>query len=180
MRPDRVVAFAASSRFARRDRRQGILSHLLAAGASLAVVAAGVGITASSAAASVSGPPFTECPGVGYDSSCGILIDITDSGTSVLADPSQPPYDGIEDTLIGVVNESSHPIDALALHGPTDLFGFDGDGICGYTGNCLGPTGYEGPNTSFSDVSPDATSGVVNFPAGLAPGASTYFALRSR
>lgn len=87
-------------------------------------------------------PPFTQCPAVGYDSSCGILIDITDSGASVLSDPSQPPYDGIEDTLIGVVNESSHTIDALALHGDTDLFGFDGDGICGYGGGCYGPSGY--------------------------------------
>jgi len=127
--------------------------------------------------ATVSGPPFTQCPAVGADTSCGILIEVTDSGTTVLSDPTQGPYDGNEDTLVGVVNESSHPIDALALRSSTNLFGFEGDGICSYGAGCYGPTGYEGPNTSFSDVSPDSSSGVVNFPAGLASGASTYFSL---
>jgi RHS repeat-associated protein len=71
-------------------------------------------------------------------------------------------------------------VGALALTSSTDLFGFDGDGLCNYgvSGCPFGPTGYEGPNTSFSDVSADQTGGVVNFPFGLAPGGgSTYFSL---
>ena len=138
---------------------------------------AGDALVPMTAAASTPTPPFTECPAIGADSSCGLLIEITDSGAVVYGDPSQGPYDGVEDTLIGVVNDSSKTMGALALTSSTDLFGFDGDGICGYGGPCDGPTGYEGPNTSFSDVSPDYASGVVNFPAGLAAGSSTYFSL---
>jgi RHS repeat-associated protein len=133
-------------------------------------------VTANTTTAATS-PPFTECPAVGADSSCGLLVVITDSGSSVLGDPSQGPYDSVEDTLIGVVNNSSKPVGALALTSSTDLFGFDGDGICVYGAGSCGPSGYEGPNTSFSDISPDYTSGVVSFPAGLAVGASTYFSL---
>ena len=56
------------------------------------------------------------------------------------------PYDGIEDTLIGVQNNSSTPLSSLPL-ASTDgaqLFGFDGDGIGNY-----GPTGYEGPGCEY-------------------------------
>ncbi len=133
--------------------------------------------TATTTASAPTSPPFTECPAVGADTSCGLLVVITDTGSSVLGDPSQGPYDSVEDTLIGVVNNSSKPLGALALTSTTDLFGFDGDGICGYGAGSCGPTGYEGPNTGFSDISPDYASGVVDFPAGLAAGASTYFSL---
>lgn len=132
--------------------------------------------TASATAAATPTAPFTQCPAIGADTSCGLLIQVTDSGSFVYGDPTQGPYDGVEDTLIGVVNDSSKTIGALALTSSTDLFGFDGDGICSYGGFC-GPTGYEGPNTTFSDISPDYTSGVVSFTAGLAAGASTYFSL---
>ena len=145
--------------------------------AGLLAVAPIPAIEGTATAANATSPPFTECPAVGADTSCGVLVVVTDSGASVLSDPSQGPYDSVEDTLIGVVNNSSRTIGALALRSSTDLFGFDGDGICTYGVVACGPTGYEGPNTSFSDVSPDATSGVVNFPAGLAAGASTFFSL---
>lgn len=126
-------------------------------------------------------PPFTECPAVGLDTSCGILLVISASGTTVLGDNTQPPYDGVEDTLIGVVNESSRPVSSLALSSNTDLFGFDGDGLCavapGPAGCPFGPTGYEGPNTTFSGITPDTSGGVVNFTQPLAPGDSSYFSL---
>ena len=38
------------------------------------------------------GPPFTECPAVGADTDCGILIDVTNGGQAVLADSGQRPY----------------------------------------------------------------------------------------
>ena len=95
--------------------------------------------------------PFNECPQIGYDASCGILIVISNNGEQVLQDPnnaytgtggitnpspgSQLPYDTGDDTLVGIVNESSKPIYGLQLSGEssgTDLFGFDGDGICTY------------------------------------------------
>lgn len=39
--------------------------------------------------------------------------------------------------------------------------------------------GYEGPTTWFSNVSPDSSSGQVNFSPALAPGSSTYFSLEA-
>ena len=128
--------------------------------------------------------PFTECPAIGAAASCDVLVQITDGGNKILDDPSQGPYDGSDDTLIGVVNNSSATVSSLALSANTNLFGFDGDGLCVYSpiqpGCPFGSTGYEGPGTSFSGVNQSATGGVVSFAAGLAPGATAYFSLEQR
>jgi len=123
--------------------------------------------------------PFTECPPVGADTGCGLLIDVTDSGVSILQDPSQGPYDGIEDTLIGVLNQSTKTLGHLSLASNTQIFGFDGDGICAYgiPGCPFGPTGYEGPGTAFLEESADLSSGVVSFNPAISPGGSAYFSL---
>ena len=123
--------------------------------------------------------PFNECPQIGCDASCGIVIVISNNGEQVLQDPnnavsgvtnpspgSQVPYDQGDDTLVGIVNESSKPVYGLQLSGEstgTDLFGFDGDGICTYaTGGSNtnggadgggevplpGPGGYTGDSTA--------------------------------
>src|ERR1700677_3297397 len=132
-------------------------------------------------------PPFKQCAPVGADTSCAILLYIDKTGSlRVFNDSTQGPYDMSEDTLVGVQNDSANPIASIPLSG-LDVFGFDGDGICGLSPETnqpfvpapsacpFGPTGYEGPNTSFSTTSP--SSGVVNFPANLAPNTSTYFSL---
>jgi RHS repeat-associated protein len=124
---------------------------------------------------------FSQCPPDGQDTSCGVLVTVSDGGTTVATDSTQPPLDGIEDTLIGVQNSSSSTIGSLQLSSNTDLFGFDGDGLCTVSprpsGCPFGSTGYEGPGTSFSNINPSSTGGVVNFTNGLAPGASAYFSL---
>jgi hypothetical protein len=51
--------------------------------------------------------------------------------------------------------------------------------ICAYGYGGCGATGYEGPTSTFSDISADETSGVVDFPSGLAAGTSTYFSLEA-
>jgi hypothetical protein len=129
-------------------------------------------------------PPFTQCPAVGSDTSCGILIVINPGGSlSIYQDPSQPPYENIEDTLVGVQNNSGGPVPSINLVTTTDAFGFDGDGLCTVNphpvGCPFGPTGYEGPNTSFSNISADLSSGTVNFTqqGGLADAGSAYFSL---
>jgi hypothetical protein len=127
-------------------------------------------------------PPFNQCPAVGLDSGCAILLVVSPGGSlRVKNDPSQPPYDGVEDTLIGVQNDSDQTILSLPLHSTTDIFGFDGDGLCNVTprpaGCPFGVTGYEGPGVSFSGISADKTSGVVNFAGGIPPGGSVYFSL---
>ena len=134
-------------------------------------------------------PPFTQCPPIGMSASCGVLIEFTDTGTNIFVDPTVPPYDGVEDTLVGVLNDSSATVNNVTLAGVgvtgAPIFGFDGDGLCaGFTGSppgCpFGPTGYEGPNTSFSGISPDMTTGTVNFTGGLAVGGSGYFSLEDK
>jgi len=75
--------------------------------------------------------PFNECPPVDEDTGCQYLIEVNSNTETVLNDPSQNAYEGADDALIGVVNNSSSPVSELPLSVPnSDLFGFDGDGIC--------------------------------------------------
>jgi PKD repeat protein len=112
------------------------------------------------------------------------LLDVTDAGVTVLEDPSQGPYDGADDTLVGVINQSSAPINNLTLTSTSPIFAFDGDGICsgffGVIAGCpFGVTGYEGPGTSFSQISQDFTTGGVSFSGGVPVGATAYFSLEA-
>jgi hypothetical protein len=147
-------------------------------------------------------PPFTECPAVGYNTSCSLLINVTPGATDVLqdvnattsSDPTPGTYDGDDDTLLGIVNNTSSPISQISLSSSTlPIFGFDGDGICenpnstsGLPGlpasdcadvNTVDTTGYGGPNSYFTGISTDLMSGTVNFIVPIPPGGSTYFSL---
>lgn len=133
----------------------------------------------------VAAPAFTECPTVGFAASCDVLITINADGSATVAqDASQPPYDDVEDSLVGVLNNSATTIGSLPLSG-SDIFGLDADGMCssgfGASGNCSqglnqgDPYDYTGDFVTFSITDPD--NGVVNFAGGLAPGASSYFSL---
>ena len=85
-------------------------------------------------AASAPAPPFTECPAIGAAPSCDILLVVNpDQTITVTGDSSVGPYDGSDDTLVGVVNNSSSAISAITVSGPgSGLAGFDGDDICTY------------------------------------------------
>lgn len=133
---------------------------------------------------------LAECPAVGVDTGCGILMTITGaSGGAATAftviaasNPTQGPYDGTEDTLVGVLNSSGVTVNTLTLSSTTDIFGFEGDGPCTVTpnpGNCntLDPTGYAGPNVTFSGINAAHTSGTVYFMGGLASSGSRWFGL---
>ncbi len=134
---------------------------------------------------------FTQCPDVGSNLGCGLLIVINADGTVTVQDSGQGPYDGDDDTLIGVQNNSILTITKLTLTGANTLaeapFDFEGDGLCDWAGGpaaipagCpFGPTGYEGPGTSFSNISGDMYTGDVNFAPGIPPGGSAYFSLES-
>jgi hypothetical protein len=122
-----------------------------------------------------------ECPPVGLDTDCGTLITITNAGGTATA-TGQPPYDGSEDTLIGVRNLSSMPISSFGLSSPGAVippFSFDGDGIdtFGIAGNASDNTGYGGPNAFFTNISVDQDSGTVNFITPIPPGGSGFFSL---
>src|SRR5690349_21321595 len=148
------------------------------------VVAGLVAVMAAPASAATPVPPFTQCPPIGADTTgCGLLLTINPDGTVTVTGSGEGPYDGIDDTLVGVQNNSSVPIPKLSLTGTTAPFGFDGDGLCsGFSGTpagCpFGPTGYEGPGTSFTNIDQTTfNSGDVNFAGGIAPGQSAYFSL---
>jgi hypothetical protein len=151
---------------------------------------------AGGASAATPVPPFSQCPPVGVDTSCAILIVYNPDGSRVtLADPSQPPFDGIEDTLVGVQNNSSSTVSSTAITG-VGIFSFDGDGLCSGVapgnppplGCPYGPTRYEGRGSSTAIASTasgggdsftvvNANNGSVNFSPAIPPGGSAYFSL---
>lgn len=118
------------------------------------------------------------CPAVGNDTDCGILITVTDKGAKVTI-TGQGPFDGIEDTLVGVVNNSKLPVVRLGLKGKRPIFDFDGDGLVafGIPGNAQDSTGYGGPNAFFTDINGSRTAGTVNFIVPIAPNGGTRSAI---
>src|SRR5438874_1504882 len=75
-------------------------------------------------------PTFHQCPSVGLNYGCAILIWVTDDGFQVIEDGRQGPFDGGDDTLVGIQNDSHKVIDTIRLHGTQPIFGFEGDGLC--------------------------------------------------
>jgi hypothetical protein len=157
---------------------RGKMRRFICAFASVLALA---GVFVSAGFAADPSPPFSQCPAVGADSSCALLIRIAPTGQAgVYGDPSQAPFDGVEDTLIGVQNDSSSSIASIPVSSSTgkDLFGFDGDGVCTFiTCTWAAPTSYEGPGVSFTNISADLTSGTVVFSPAIPPGGQTYFSL---
>jgi hypothetical protein len=121
--------------------------------------------------------------------SCGVTITITGSSGNLVATfgGTGMPYDGQEDQLVGITNNSSVSVGAIILSAPPSsgesLFQFDGDGPCVFfkTSNCntTDPFDYEGPNNTFLGISPDFTTGKVLFTVPLAGGGTTWFALEN-
>jgi hypothetical protein len=162
--------------------------------ATLAMLAMGTGALWAAA---------TPCPAVGSDTNgCEFIITVTAVNASgaataftvALNAPDQGPFDGVEDTLVGVVNNSGAVLKSLTLSNLAGQFGFEGDGACNgsYTpgptaAQCLGGvfgSGSTGNNdylsltaTSFSNIT--ATSGQINFggTTGIAAAATSWFDL---
>lgn len=159
----------------------------MAAATVAAILMAGGGPAVAAQAAGSPSPPFGECPAIGNSPSCEILLVVNaDGSVSVKVDPSVGPFDGGDDTLVGIVNDSRKQVTAVTVSGPgSGLSGFDGDGICsgqygawnGSAGCPYGLTGYEGPGTSFATDPSLPDSAQVDFTSGLAPRGSTYFSL---
>ena len=130
------------------------------------------------------------CPAVGLASDCGVVLNVTSANGAGLATAfsvtntgNGNPYDGVEDTLVGLTNSSGVTLNTITLTASiaSDAFGFDSDGACtlGAPPPCGGATGYEGPNMTFSAVSFGATteSMTITLTGGLASGSSTWFSL---
>jgi hypothetical protein len=130
----------------------------------------------------------TQAPPAGNDTT-GAEFLITWNGTtfSASAPSGQGPFDGTEDTLYGVQNNSTTPLLSLTISGP-NIFGFDGDGVSTFTGFPSGSTGYEGSISTtsvFDAAGPLDSFNVIDFDhgsvifgaAGIPAGGSAYFSL---
>jgi len=131
---------------------------------------------AVAATALVAASAASAFPAYGLDSQPGIIITLANSGVSTTL-TGLGPYDGIDDTYIGVINNSSFTLTALNLSSSQCIGCFDGDGIDTYgaPGNFADSTGYGGPQTYFTNNT--GFSLTANFLGGVAPGATTYFSL---
>lgn len=128
--------------------------------------AAALSLSLLSPALSDAAALYPQCPAAGADSGCQYLVVATDGGQQLLSDAAQGPYDGTEDALIGVQNNSSAALSQLPLSSPgSSLFGFEADGICNPG------TGLAAPGCVYADKLGDGTTveplhGMACAPAG--------------
>ncbi len=113
---------------------------------------------------------------------CNFIITFNADGT-LSTSGAGGNYDGSEDALVGVVNNTAGVITMFDISG-SNIFGFDGDGVDGFiTGFVKNPanpdtTGYGGANGFFTNVATNKDSGTVNFTGGIAAnGGVDYFSL---
>lgn len=138
-------------------------------------------------------PMFSECPAVGQDTGCAVLITINSGGSlTYQLDSSQAPsFNPAEaDTLVGVLNNSGALTYSIDISG-NGIFNLDGNGACSglYAANpplCPDPfnavttyEGYDKDNGNFDALSfgPLFNSGQVQFLGGLSQGDSAFFSL---
>jgi hypothetical protein len=109
------------------------------------------------------------------------------------------PYDGSDDTLVGIVNNGTTPLSQLTVTG-TEISDFEGDGICTFaTGGLAGtswtsgpsssycsaaalggtdPQDYQGPNQTFTNFSSfNAVTVIFNTP--IPVGGTSFFSLET-
>lgn len=137
-------------------------------------------------------PQSGVCPAIGTlapsTTTCNVQIFAGPGGTFTTIGPNLGnPYDGIEDTLVGIINNSGQTLLSLSFTGNTSppLFGFDGDGSQAYgaAGGAPDTTGYGGQtslgeNTWFGNISLDLQSGTAFFgTSGIPDGGWAYFSL---
>jgi hypothetical protein len=107
------------------------------------------------APSSAAAAQYSQCPAVYKDTGCQFLVTVTNGGETIGEDPTQGPYEGSDDALVGVQNNSSSPISSIHLSAEDELFGFDGDGICEPGG---GPTPEGCKVQPYSNAEKEATT----------------------
>ena len=139
-------------------------------------------------------PIFPQCPAIGLDTNgCELLVTVTavttlgaaTAFTVAVSNPDQGPYEGAEDTLIGIVNNATTPLKSIFFSGLVagdGIFDLDGDGACALIGcvNGAGDTsGYGGPGVFYTGIGGTLNSrGTVNFAgAGIANNGTAWFSL---
>ena len=126
-------------------------------------------------------------PSIGNDTlGPSLIVSVAPGGATVINGPgnAQGPYDGVEDTYIGLENNSGQTLNSIILSAPsaTGIFGFDGDGIALYNaafGNASDSTGYAGPVGFFTNINSAGgfDFGTLNLIGGLLNGDFTFFSL---
>jgi hypothetical protein len=141
------------------------------------------------------------CPTINGVTACNVVITAGLGGSFSTNIVNPNPYDGSDDVLVGVVNNSGATITSLNFTGSGNgggLFGFDGDGLQIYNpaaGGSPDTTGYggkvsstadfdlSGPNDLFTNIHTvtvlDDSGTVVFGPTGIPGGGSAYFSLES-
>jgi len=131
------------------------------------------------------------CPALGQIAAgCNVTITLNPGGTGVVTVNNTSPYDGSEDQLVGVVNNTGAPVSSITITG-SGIGGFDEDGGWASGNGCIAsgpntfgcftpsiagdPGDYSGPNNIFGPFSVNMV--VDTFVGGLADGASTFFTL---
>src|SRR5882762_9524637 len=124
---------------------------------------------------------------------CTILITLNANGsiTTTHPNPATSFDSGLDDNLIGVINNTAQTITGLQLSSATiPIFAFDNDGVCaghpGYTFSALGPNPncaiatdphtYGPAGINFTVI--NANTGIVDFGnGGIAPNSNSFFSL---
>ena len=124
---------------------------------------------------------------------CTILITLNANGsiTTTHPNPATSFDSGLDDNLIGVINNTAQTITGLQLSSARiRIFAFDNDGVCagppGYTFSALGPNPncaiatdphtYGPAGIDFTVI--NANTGIVNFGnGGIAPNSNSFFSL---
>ena len=159
----------------------GLKKFLLATTTVAGLAAFGAISGTTSANAAVALCPSTPFTGTNSNN-CNLTITFNANGS--ITTTQQPGatnnFDGTEDALIGVINNTLHPITSFSISG-SGIFGFDSDGIDTFisgapAGANTDGSGYGGPNGFFTII--DANTGFVNFANGaIAAGGTDFFSL---
>ena len=132
--------------------------------------------------------------GTGSASDCNLFITFGANG-AITTSGLGGDYEGQEDALIGVINNSGFVLTSFNISG-NNIFGFETDGIDTYVNNTTAnggagyatkdwyplvtgnpdTTGYGGPQGYFTNIK-NKSSGTVNFAGGIASGKTTFFSL---
>ena len=141
------------------------------------------------------------CPNINGVTTCNVVITAGPGGSFSTAVPNPNPYDGSDDNLVGIINNSGATITSLSFTGSGKgggFFAFDGDGLqhyvaadggspdtSGYGGKVSSTANFDltGANDFFTNihtVSVTNDSGTVVFgPNGIPDGGSAYFSLEA-
>ncbi len=120
----------------------------------IASVLAAICVVSSSGSASAQGCPASTGNPLGVATGC-LSITINPGSSLTVTDPAAgltAVFDGAEDTLVSITNNSGATVLSIHLTSPNlPIFGFDGDGTITNGNGRLND--YAGPGTFFSNIS---------------------------